>query len=779
MAFEKAKVIKAAEKFLAQGKISAAIKEYRQIIEHDDADLTTLNMLGDLLARAGEKEEAVTCFLRIAEHYREQEFRLKAIAMYRKIEKLKPRDPATAKELGDLYAAQGLIADARTQYLVVADAYTRAGNNKQTLKVLHRIADLDPHNTDIRLKLAQGYLKEGMLVDAAKAYSEAANRLFENSEFEKSLTAYSKTLELRPHDKVALKGLVSAHAALGTADDAAELLEKAVAETPDDPELISMLAQAYIEAEDAAGAERATAMLMSEDASNYRRYIEVAQLYLKLSQEDEVARILGIIIEPMLAGREENDLLELVNELLARNPEHVAGLRLLARIHWWQRDMEKLRAVLERLAESAEAAGLAEDERYALTQLVRLAPDEQRYLERLNMLGGVLEHVAEEEQLQGDPALKTVPSFEGFAIVGETKPPTAPAGESSEFEWNSVAEEAAPRAEVSFADLNEAGVTAEVGSQGKVPADPMLADPFASGVESAEGSGPTATEQPVAGKERGPGSVKAMMHQELESVDFYLAQGYADIALDTLALLERQFGSHPEIDSRRERLKANQLEPRAGGVGPVPESGDTGLPLKGDSEIDIAFGDIEIGQSLSETEVGQSPAVTAPAPVGSGIDSGLAEIFEEFRMEAEGESASSNEDYETHYNMATAYKEMDLLDEAIREFQTATGLTGSADGTTRYFQCCNMLGHCFVQKGMPQAAVLWFKKGLDAPGRSAEEYKALQYELGTAYEEMGDLTSAVAAFTEVYGVDVSYRDIADKLESLQARVATETKKKRK
>ncbi len=157
-------------------------------------DLTTLNMLGDLLARAGEKEEAAACFLRIAEHYREQEFRLKAIAMYRKIEKLKPRDPAIAKELGDLYAAQGLIADARAQYLVVADAYTRAGQSKNTLKVLHKIADLDPHNTEIRLKLAEGYLKENMQTEAAKAFSEAASRLLENAQFEKSLEAYSKAL---------------------------------------------------------------------------------------------------------------------------------------------------------------------------------------------------------------------------------------------------------------------------------------------------------------------------------------------------------------------------------------------------------------------------------------------------------------------------------------------------------------------------------------------------------------------------------------------------------
>jgi tetratricopeptide (TPR) repeat protein len=111
---------------------------------------------------------------------------------------------------------------------------------------------------------------------------------------------------------------------------------------------------------------------------------------------------------------------------------------------------------------------------------------------------------------------------------------------------------------------------------------------------------------------------------------------------------------------------------------------------------------------------------------------------------------------------------MDLLDEAIREFQLAASLTGPADGTPRFLQCCNMLGHSFVQKGMPQAAVLWFRKGLDVPGRSGEEYKALQYELGAAYEEMGDLKSAVAAFTEVYGLDVSYRDVADRLAGLQS-----------
>ena len=48
---------------------------------------------------------------------------------------------------------------------------------------------------------------------------------------------------------------------------------------------------------------------------------------------------------------------------------------------------------------------------------------------------------------------------------------------------------------------------------------------------------------------------EALLRQELDSVDFYLDQGYLDIAADTLDMLERQFGSHTEIESRRARLR--------------------------------------------------------------------------------------------------------------------------------------------------------------------------------------------------------------------------------
>ena len=132
MAFDKAKVLKAAEKFLSQGKINAAIKEYRQIVDNDADDLTTLNMLGDLYVRSGKKEEAVSCFERIAEHYSAQEFNLKAIAMYKKIERIRTRDPIIALKLAELYAAQSLVViDSRSRVYRDANSRRRFCNRRE------------------------------------------------------------------------------------------------------------------------------------------------------------------------------------------------------------------------------------------------------------------------------------------------------------------------------------------------------------------------------------------------------------------------------------------------------------------------------------------------------------------------------------------------------------------------------------------------------------------------------------------------------------------------
>ena len=162
MGFDKAKAIRAAEKYLAQGKISSALQEYQRIVGADAGDFAALNTVGDLYARLDMKSEAVACYRRVAEHYREQGFTLKAIAMYKKLTRFGAEDHQTAVALARLYEQQGLMAEARAQYMVAADASARSGQTREALEVLQRIADLDPANTQVRLRLAEAYTREDL-----------------------------------------------------------------------------------------------------------------------------------------------------------------------------------------------------------------------------------------------------------------------------------------------------------------------------------------------------------------------------------------------------------------------------------------------------------------------------------------------------------------------------------------------------------------------------------------------------------------------------------------
>jgi len=749
MAFDKVKTLRAAERYLELGKIPAAVKEYCKIVEDEPDDFNTLNMLGDLYVRVGNQPAAISCFRRIAEHYRDQDFALKAIAMFKKIDRLQPNDTEIATHLADLYAQQDLVVEARAHYLAVANAHSKAGATQEGLEVLRKIADLDSQNTEIRIKLAEGYFKEGMNTEAATAFTEAGQQLVTRGAFDEALEVFGKALELRPADQVVLKGLLAAHSARGTADEAAELIGRASADNPEDVDLLSMLARAHVEAEDPSRAEQATAALMAKESSSYLRYIDVARLYLRSDKVEDAVRVVAGIAEQMLAEREDNRLLELLDELLTCDSDNVQALRLLVRAFWWQRDMEKLKAALERLAEAAEAAGLEKDERYALTQLTRLAPDQAHHVERLRQLGGAEEDAAAEvlpemqSMAQPQHEREAEATTESSEFVFDSPESSTPVGES-EFEWNPVTDMAELRSKAGDEIEVERGFTFEA----------VVAEELPSTADDAVAS--------QAQIDR----AKDARTQELESVDFYIAQGYADIALDTLDLLERQFGAHAEIDLRRrqlETLNENAGTPAADATVSIDDARFV-LPKE---EFELA----SIAPAVTTDVAAPSLQASSPVPQAhQGIDPGLAEIFEEYRVSAEGEADSKgNGDYETHYNLGLAYKEMDLFEEALEEFQTAAGLVAPDDGTARYLQCCNLLGHCFMQKGVPQLAVKWFNKGLNSAGASEDERQALRYELAAAYEQAGDLNRAIDLFTEVYGIDVSYRGVNERLRVLQAR----------
>ena len=165
----------------------------------------------------------------------------------------------------------------------------------------------------------------------------------------------------------------------------------------------------------------------------------------------------------------------------------------------------------------------------------------------------------------------------------------------------------------------------------------------------------------------------------------------------------------------------------------------------------------ELEKELSE-EIPAPPE--APAMTGLEGEASLEEIFREFKKGVEQQLSA--EDYETHFNLGIAYKEMGLIDEAIGEFQLAS------KDPNRVVECCSMLGLCFLEKGMPQLAIKWYRKGLESPGIKEVETVGLLYDLGCVYQNTGDVEHAYKAFLEVYGLNTNYRDIVHRVKDLEA-----------
>ena len=115
------------------------------------------------------------------------------------------------------------------------------------------------------------------------------------------------------------------------------------------------------------------------------------------------------------------------------------------------------------------------------------------------------------------------------------------------------------------------------------------------------------------------------------------------------------------------------------------------------------------------------------------------------------------EDYRSHYDLGMAYLEMDLLTEAIREFQFA------ANSSLYQVRCLEMVGLCFLKQNQARLAIKQLEKGLDLVDEGDHESLGLQYNLGLAYEMDGDDEKARMCFEDVYVVDVAFRDVSEKV----------------
>jgi tetratricopeptide (TPR) repeat protein len=734
MSLNKSKSLRTAEKYVLQGKIPAAIDEYRKVVDADPSDLTTINTLGDLYVRAGKIQDAILNFSRIAESYRESGFTLKAIAMLKKISKLDPTNVETAMKLANLYSQQGLLVEARQQYLQVADAYARAGQTRKALEAYQRIADLDPSNTSVRMKLGEIYSRENMPEQSHEAFIMAGAEFLRKGDAEQALNANLKAIAVNPESRQGLTAIATIYTQQGQADRAISVLCDAFERSPGDVELLTILGRTYLSAGLMDDAERTFLSLMELDRNRYHYLLEVGRRFHQMGNLDRAAEQIDGCLDVLISKREEDKAIEFLRRVLDRDMNHIGSLKRLAQIFLRIREDHNLIATLNSLAEAAMRKGEDEEAIAALKELARLEPDEPIHLQRLFNLGVkditeadspdvvratgpldyesaayddafVIRQISEAEILAGhgqvdhavamlkeilnhapenlqvhlklkdiylragimtDAASQCLQLARIHEARGESarssdylaearqlypnvdelpaaQSPSNKEAESFRYESGFDISLSAPASNGGFDVLADAGgldlskyqtgqlndqagfVTvpgnggdteghevsppngngAPVGTHAFRYSDMIVGDLSESGASAPQhgdmmfdSSGDVSTD-----------TMTRMLRDELEGIDFYIAQGYAEIARDTLDRLRDEHGDHPEILSRYKRLGLHT---------------DSGEQLSEDYSHVVEDYSVEANQSVIETYLAgegyEEPQVTPMEGAQDGID---------------------------------------------------------------------------------------------------------------------------------------------------------------
>ena len=241
-----------------------------------------------------------------------------------------------------------------------------------------------------------------------------------------------------------------------------------------------------------------------------------------------------------------------------------------------------------------------------------------------------------------------------------------------------------------------------------------------------------ADEVPAGGSEASVPDLSA----ELDELAFYVQQGIVDEALGLVEGLLQQHPRHPALLARRQELLSG-----------VESLSGPGVP-EAEPEPEISIESVEIAENLAEE--------IADLDFEESVEFSLGEMLDEFKR---GVAAQvDDQDYDTHYNLGIAYKEMNLLDDAVREFEIAMG------SSTREIGALTMMGLCELARGDSSKALTYFSRGLNSEYVTTDAAVALRYEIALAYEAQNKIVEAARFYAKAHSIDPTFRDVAARLE---------------
>jgi tetratricopeptide (TPR) repeat protein len=774
------RLIQSAEKHLSRGRLDQALKDYLRLLEEHPGDSFALNKAGDLCVRMGRPADGIGHFSRIAEAFSTDGFFLKAIAIYKKINKIDPTRLDVYERLAELYARQGLTQDARSHYQTLAEQSLKRNDLAGAIGAYGKLAALDPTDLKVQSRLADLHRVAGQVPQAVARYDAIAGLLKRRGAHGDAIAFFRKALDLDPNDHGARLQMIGS--LLASNEINAALAELNL--SPRSAEARVLLAEAEL-----ARGDRAAAMAAAEDAVGLETGHDAARtllsrLRLDAGSPDGAVDSIRPLVDQAASSGDFERAAALLRPVLEAFPAHPRALEAMAEVLEREGDADQSAAMRFALGRQAEGRGdpgaavehyrraLAADPHHAeaAARLEAIAPAEAPSAppsSREVVPADDTQAAYQEAEVLARYGLKDR-AIERLRALVKQHPELLAARERLLELLVELGNPAAPREAAELASVyrgqgNEAmavalsarfGLTTDARRAGPVPSGPATPRVAPTEFDEFEIEIPAAP-QPARGTpafdtfaEGGePGSPVPHPSARLEPPAGLRLTPHG--AGDTgFGVLSRELGSLIQEEMQRASAEA------------PPALSSARAPVVDDENL---FADerkfFNLAEEL-EKELSDEAAPPAAPVLGETQDeASLQDIFREFRKGVEQQL--SGEDYETHYNLGIAYKEMGLLDEAIGEFQLAS----KAPALT--VECCSLLGLCFLEKGMPQLAIKWYGKGLATPGIRESDTAGLLYDLGRVYQDTGDVNLAYETFLEVYGINTNYRDVVERVRLLE------------
>jgi tetratricopeptide (TPR) repeat protein len=521
MAIKRDKILKSAEKLVQKGKLDQAIKEYEKLLKAQPEDTNTVNRLGDLYGRVGEIDKAVSLYEKVAEQFADQGFVPKAIAIYKKINRLAPQRLDIFERLGELYVEQGLMVEAKSQFQMLAEHYAKNDDLESAIRVHKSLTDIDPSDSTSRLKFADLLLESGNAEQAMGAYGALGHTLIQRDQIDEAERLFRRLLDHGIPNGEIMVPICDRLLDLGRVTSAQELLTAGLAVSGESVPLRTLQVRASMALGETDAAVKMAREILEVDPDNPDVRGLVGNALISEGDEAEAAEMMIPAAEALLEKADYSRAQKMLRELVEIAPNDERVLRLAIRAFRPSGDQEMLTRLTASLAEVCYQSGQEDQAKRFYLELVAAEPTNELYRERLAQIDGAVGHAADAMDTSGFGS--DVPSEISFTLEGDED-----AVASTPADDLPLAFDPAER-------INEAAVFAKYGLSDK--AVKHLEGVIERLPDHAEARQALAEVYVSIGQRDKAGQTIAPVIEKLR------ASGDPDAAAD----LERRFGSHPKV----------------------------------------------------------------------------------------------------------------------------------------------------------------------------------------------------------------------------------------